>query len=79
MESGGIGNIPNLQNGYVAVLTPVLTLASAIINISEAMAVPSIESALFACGVILLITCMSLTLFTKYIEYVIRKKDGLID
>jgi len=77
MVSGGIGNIPDPSNGLVFFLTPVLTLASAIVNKSEAMSVPSINSALFACGVALLITCVSLSLFTKLVEYLIARREGI--
>lgn len=76
MVSGGVGNIPSTSDGFVFFLTPVLTLASAIINKSEAMSVPSIDSALFACGVLLLITCTTLSLFTKIVEGAIRRREG---
>lgn len=77
MVSGGIGNVPNPADGFVFFLTPVLSLASVIINKSEAMAVPSIESALFACGVLLLITSTSLSLFTKIVETFIKRREGI--
>ena len=77
MVSGGIGNIPDPAHGFVFFLTPVLTLASAIINKAESMSVPSINSALFACGVLLLITCTTLSLFTRIVERVIRRREGL--
>lgn len=77
MVSGGLGNIPNPSQGIVFFLTPVLTLASAIINKSEAMAVSSIEAALFACGVLLLITCTTLSLFTKIVERIIQRREGI--
>lgn len=76
MVGGGIGNIPNPANGLVFFLTPVLTLASAIVNKSEAMSVPAVNSALFACGVALLITCVSLSLFTKLVEHIIVRREG---
>lgn len=77
MVSGGIGNIPNPAFGPVFFMTPVLTLASAIVNKSETMATPSIESALFACGIVLLITSTLLSLFTRIIEKVIRRREGI--
>ncbi|MCX7841753.1 MAG: phosphate ABC transporter permease subunit PstC [Clostridia bacterium] len=77
MVSGGIGNIPNPADGGVFFLTPILTLASAIINKSESMSVPSINAALFACGVLLLVTCTTLSLFTKIVERSIRRREGL--
>lgn len=77
MVAGGIGNIPDPSNGFVFFLTPVLTLASAIVNKSEAMSVPAINSALFACGVALLITCVSLSIFTKIVEFIIGRREGI--
>ncbi len=77
MVGGGIGNIPDPTNGFVFFLTPVLTLASAIVNKSEAMSVPTINSALFACGVALLISCVTLSVFTKVIEYIIERREGI--
>lgn len=77
MVSGGVGNIPNVSHGSVFFLTPVLTLASAIVNKSEAMSVPSIESALFACGVVLLITSIILSLFTKVVGLIVKRGEGI--
>ena len=77
MVSGGIGLIPNPANGAGFLLSPVLTLASAIINKSEAISVPSIESALFACGAILLSIGAVLSILSRLLEKVIRKKEGL--
>jgi phosphate ABC transporter, permease protein PstC len=78
MVSGGVGNIPNISNGPAFFLTPVLTLASAIVNKSEAMSAPSIESALFACGVLLLITTTALSIFTRIVEYTVKRRQGLV-
>lgn len=77
MVSGSRGYLPNPSHGGVFFLTPVLTLASAIVNKAETISVSSIESALFGCGVILLITSTSLSLFTKVIERAIRRREGL--
>lgn len=77
MVTGGIGNIPRISDGFVFFLTPVLTLASAIVNKSEAMSVPTIESALFACGVLLLISNTMLTLIAKSIERSFRRSEGI--
>ncbi len=76
MVSGGISNIPQTAHGGVFLLTPVLTLASAIVNKSEAMSVPSIQSALFSCGVVLLLISTFLSLSTKLIERVVRGDEG---
>jgi phosphate transport system permease protein len=78
MVSGGVGNIPNIVNGSSFLLTPVLTLASAIVNKSEAMSSPPIESALFACGVVLLITTTLLSIFTRVVEYLVKRRQGLV-
>lgn len=76
MVSGGIGNVPHLSDGPVFFLTPVLTLASAIVNKSEMMSAPSIESALFACGVILLLTTTLLSLGAKLVEFLVKRGEG---
>ncbi|MDR1617168.1 MAG: phosphate ABC transporter permease subunit PstC [Syntrophomonadaceae bacterium] len=55
MVCGGVGMIPSLSHGIAAIFTPVLPLAAAIVNKSEAMSVPAVESALFACGALLLL------------------------
>ncbi len=77
MVCGGIGLVPNPANGAGFLLSPVLTLASAIINKSEAISVPSIESALFACGAVLLTIGAVLSILSRIIEKAIRKKEGL--
>lgn len=77
MVTGGIGNIPNPAHGPVYFLTPVLTLASAIVNKAESMSTPSIEAALFACGVVLLITCALLSVFTKIVEAIVKRREGI--
>ncbi|WP_236860343.1 phosphate ABC transporter permease subunit PstC [Candidatus Formimonas warabiya] len=77
MVSGGIGNVPQLSHGPVFFLTPVLTLASAIVNKSEMMSVPSIQAALFACGVILLLTTTLLSLCAKLVEFFVKRSEGI--
>lgn len=76
MVSGGIGNIPQPGDGMVFFLTPVLTLASAIVNKSEIMSVPTIEAALFACGLVLLVTCVGLSLCARLVEYLVKRGEG---
>ncbi len=77
MVCGGIGLVPDVKNGVGFILTPILTLASAIINKSEAISVPSIESALFACGAVLLTIGAILSLISRQVFRFIRKKEGL--
>jgi phosphate transport system permease protein len=76
MVCGGIGNIPNVSDGPVFFLTPVLTLASAIVNKSEMMSVNSIQSALFACGLVLFVTSMVISLGARLVEYLVLRSDG---
>ncbi len=78
MVSGGIGNIPRLSDGPVFFLTPVLTLASAIVNKSEIMSIASVQSALFACGVVLLVTSTFLSLAARVVEYLVARGEGLV-
>lgn len=77
MVSGGAGLLPKLSHGFVFLLTPVLPLASAIVNKSEGVAVQSIESALFGCGVVLLVTCALLSIFTRIVEASVKRRQGL--
>lgn len=78
MVSGGVGNIPNPAHGPGFLLTPVLTLASAIVNKSEAMSTPPIQSALFGCGVVLLVTTTLLSISTRVVEYVVKRRQGFV-
>jgi phosphate transport system permease protein len=55
MVCGGVGITPSFSRGAAAFLAPVLPLASAIVNKSEAMGSLAVNSALFACGALLLI------------------------
>ena len=79
MVCGGIGNIPDLSMGFVSLLTPVLTLSAAIVNKSEAMGVESVESALFACGAVLLVFGALLSIGAKIIEQRLRRQQGYDD
>ncbi|WP_070000964.1 phosphate ABC transporter permease subunit PstC [Cellulosilyticum sp. I15G10I2] len=74
MVCGGISNVPQLIHGGVLFLTPVLTLSSAIVNKSEAMSIPAVESVLFACAAVLLLTSIILSLFTRVVEYLVSGK-----
>jgi len=82
MVCGGISNVPQLAHGGVFFLTPVLTLSSAIVNKSEAMSIPAVESALFACAAVLLLTSVILSLSTKAVEYLVTnrgRRKGKLD
>jgi len=79
MVCGGVGNIPDLSHGFAALLTPVLPLSAAIVNKSEAMGVASVESALFACGAILLLFGALLSLSAKLVEKRLRRSAGYDD
>ncbi len=76
MVCGGIGLVPNPANGVGFLFGPILTLASAIINKSEAISVPSIESALFSCGAVLLAIGAVLGVLARQVEGWIRRKEG---
>ena len=79
MVCGGVGNIPMLSHGIAALLTPVLPLSAAIINKSEAMSSASVESALFACGAILLLFGALLSVSANFIEKRLRRSAGYDD
>ncbi len=73
MVSGGVANLPDFQHGLVFFLEPVRTLASAIVNNSEGMLVPSCQSALFACATLLLISSMALSVMAILVSGLVRK------
>lgn len=65
MVTGSVGNLPNPAHGLVFFLEPVRTLASTIVDNAEGMSVATCESALFACGSFLLLSCVVLSLFAR--------------
>ncbi len=76
MVCGGIGLVPNPADGAGFLLGPILTLASAIVNKSEAISVASIESALFACGAVLLTIGAVLGILSRQVERWILRREG---
>jgi phosphate transport system permease protein len=65
MVCGGIGMLPMISHGAAALFTPVLPLSAAIVNKSEAMSVPAVSSALFACGALLLLMGAALSMAAR--------------
>jgi phosphate transport system permease protein len=65
MVCGGVGTLPLLSHGVAALFTPILPLSAAIVNKSEAMSVPAVSSALFACGAVLLLMGAVLSLIAR--------------
>lgn len=76
MVCGGIGYIPLLTHGFAALLSPVLPLSAAIMNKSEAMSVPAVESALFTCGALLLVLGTILSVGARLIQKRFNKHLG---
>jgi len=76
MVCGGIGFLPRASLGFINFLAPTLPLASAIINKSEAMGAYAVESALFACGAVLLIIGAILSIGAKLVEKRMRRMAG---
>ena len=79
MVCGGIGFMPRVDLGLINFLAPTLPLASAIVNKSEAMGAPAVESALFCCGAILLLIGAFLSVGAKTVERQMRKQAGYAD
>jgi phosphate transport system permease protein len=73
---GGFGYLPNLSTGFATLLAPILTLSSAIVNKSETMGVPTAQSALFTCSAILLVLGAIMSISSKVVERIIRKREG---
>ena len=76
MVCGGLGFLPKASFGFINFLAPTLPLAAAIVNKSEAMGSYAVESALFACGAVLLIIGALLSIVAKTIEKRMRKQAG---
>jgi len=79
MVCGGLGIIPAGSLGFLNFLAPTLPLAPAIINKSEAMGSYAVESALFTCAAILLVTGAILSVGAKMVEKRLRKSAGYDD
>jgi len=76
MVCGGLGILPAGSLGFVNFLAPTLPLASAVINKSEAMGSPGVDSALFACGAMLLIIGALLSITARAVNKRMRKAAG---
>ncbi len=79
MVCGGVGFMPDIAHGFTALFTPILPLSAAIVNKSEAMSVPAVESALFACGAILLTFNAALSVSARGIQRHLRRRAGYAD
>lgn len=79
MVCGSLGLLPTAALGFVNFLAPTLPLASAIINKSEAMGSVGVDSALFACGTLLLTIGALLSIGARLINRRMRKADGYDD
>jgi phosphate transport system permease protein len=80
MITGGKGMVPNpalCVSPFDSLLTPVLTLASAIVTKSETLSGEYTSSALFACGVVLLLACTILSLLSKAVDYIVKRRVGI--
>ncbi len=79
MVCGGVGFMPDISHGFAALFTPILPLSAAIVNKSEAISVPAVESALFACGAILLTFNAALSVSARGIQRYLRRRAGYAD
>lgn len=79
MVCGGVGITPDFTRGLSAFLAPVLPLASAIVNKSEAMSSAPVKAALFSCAAILLVIGALFSICAKLIERRLRKAAGYVE
>jgi phosphate transport system permease protein len=79
MVCGGLGVLPTGSLGFVNILAPTLPLAAAIINKTEAMGSVSVDSALFACGALLLLIGAMMSIGARAINKRMRKVAGYED
>lgn len=77
MVAGGLANIPHIDRGFVALLEPVRTLASAIVENGEGMSVVQVESALFSLGATLLGVSIMTSLLARAAFGRLRTSAGL--
>jgi phosphate transport system permease protein len=68
MVAGSVANLPSPAHGMVFFLEPVRTLASTIVDNAEGMGVASCESALFACGSLLLLSSVMLSVLARLVS-----------
>lgn len=68
MVAGSVANLPSPAHGMVFFLEPVRTLASTIVDNAEGMSVASCESALFACGALLLLSSVMLSVMARLVS-----------
>lgn len=73
MVSGSVSFLPDIKDGLVFFLEPVRTMASTIVDNGEGMSVISNESALFALGLLLLITNIGLSVTAKFVTHTVSK------
>jgi len=75
MVSGSVANLPSPAHGLVFFLEPLRTLASTIVDNGEGMGVVTCESALFACGTLLLLSSVILSVFARLVAGGVRRGD----
>lgn len=75
MVSGSVSYLPDIRHGLVFFLEPLRSMASAIVDNSEGMSVISTQSALFALGVLLLLSSIGLSISAKLVSRTVVKGD----
>lgn len=77
MVAGSLSNVPSPGHGLVFFLEPVRTMASTIVENGEALAVHSIESAMFGLGTLLLFSSLALSLAARLAFAWFQKRMGM--
>lgn len=76
MVAGSVGNLPSPAHGLVFFLEPVRTLASTIVDNAEGMSVATCQSALFACGSLLLLSSVLLSVLSRLVSSRVSREVG---
>lgn len=76
MVAGSVANLPNPAHGPVFFLEPVRTLASTIVDNAEGMGVANCQSALFACGSLLLLSSVLLSVLSRLVSSRVSREVG---
>lgn len=78
MVSGATAHIPGLSSGLYVFLEPVRTLAAGIISNGDASSNPRILSAMYACGTLILLTTIALSVVARQITNSFAKRMNLM-
>ncbi len=78
MVGGALAFIPKISDGPVMLLSPLRTMAAAIVENGETMNVAPIQSVLFALAAVLLLSSLSLSLLARVVFARLQRRMGVL-